>query len=142
MFPLILVLGFMGAVGMDLRVTTVIVFTISLGLAVDDTIHFMARFREEWQHEQGSGPGAYERAIERTFHGTGSAILLTTILLAAGFSALLFSNFPISQTFALCMEITVFGALIGDLVILPAALAVFKPFKQTPAEGDLPSAGA
>ena len=47
--------------------------------------------------------------------GTGSAIVLTTVLLGAGFSALLFSNFPISQTFAVCMEITVFGALIGDL---------------------------
>ncbi|MGE0707883.1 MAG: RND family transporter [Planctomycetota bacterium] len=133
--PLLLTLGVMGATGMDLRVTSVIVFTISLGLAVDDTIHFMVRFREEWRLERlGPEPSraeldeAYGRAIERTFRGTGGAIVATTVLLAAGFLALLFSRFPISRTFGLLLEITVIGALFGDLLLLPACLVTFKPF--------------
>jgi uncharacterized protein len=125
--PLLLTLGFMAAVGMDLRLTSVIVFTVSLGLAVDDTIHFMARFGEEWRNG-GVGPDAYEQALTKTFRGTGAAILLTTGLLASGFSALLLSRFPISQTFALCMEITVVGALVADMVVLPAVLVTLKPF--------------
>lgn len=133
--PLLLTLGFMGLVGMDLRVTSVIVFSVSLGLAVDDTIHFMARFRAEWEAEPHASLGdaaaidaAYTRALLRTFRGTGGAIVTTTILLAAGYSALLLSGFPITRVFGLCMEVTVIGALVGDLFLLPACLLVLKPF--------------
>ena len=157
--PLLLTLGFMGAVGMDLRVTSVIVFSVSLGLAVDDTIHFMARFRAEWAVEPPPPPGdraaldaAYLNAILRTCRGTGGAILTTTVLLAAGYSALLFSGFPITRVFGLCMEVTVIGALVGDLLLLPACLLILKPFPVARPEGPLaaefqpeppePSAGA
>ncbi|MBL4848165.1 MAG: MMPL family transporter [Planctomycetes bacterium] len=133
--PLLLTLGFMGAVGMDLRVTSVIVFSVSLGLAVDDTIHFMARFRAEWAAEPPPPVGdaaaldaAYVNALMRTFRGTGGAIVTTTVLLAAGYSALLASGFPITRVFGLCMEVTVIGALIGDLFLLPVCLLIFKPF--------------
>jgi predicted RND superfamily exporter protein len=135
--PLLLTLGFMGAVGMDLRVTSVIVFTVSLGLAVDDTIHFMVRFREEWKIAgAGLGPqpsaeasdAAYARAIDATFRGTGGAIVTTTVLLGIGYGVLMTSQFPISRVFGFCMEITVLGALAGDLIVLPACLATFKPF--------------
>lgn len=133
--PLLLTLGFMGLVGMDLRVTSVIVFSVSLGLAVDDTIHFMARFRAEWEAEPPTPPGdpgaldaAYLRALLRTYRGTGGAIVTTTVLLAAGYSALLFSGFPITRVFGLCMEVTVIGALLGDLFLLPACLLILKPF--------------
>lgn len=141
--PLLLTLGFMGLVGMDLRVTSVIVFSVSLGLAVDDTIHFMARFRAEWEAEPSPSPGdaaaldqAYLNALLRTFRGTGGAIVTTTVLLAAGYSALLLSGFPITRVFGLCMEVTVVGALIGDLFLLPACLLILKPFpvRAAPAE--------
>jgi len=137
-FPLLVTLGFMGLVGMDLRVTSVIVFTVSLGLAVDDTIHFMARFREEWRHELthgAAGRDPYAAAIERTFVGTGAAILATSVLLAAGFSVLLLSRFPITQTFALCLVITVLAAIVGDLLLLPACLAVLRPFRAATGRG-------
>ncbi len=133
--PLLLTLGFMGVAGMDLRVTSVIVFTVSLGLAVDDTIHFMARLREEWRPEV-DGPLAYEQALRRTFRGTGGAIVVTSVLLAAGFTALLLSAFPISRTFAVCMEITVLGALAADLLLLPACILILRPFGPAPALAD------
>lgn len=132
-FPLVVTLGFLGFVGWDLRVAIVIVFTISLGLAVDDTIHFMVRYREEY--EKGADE---EEALRRTFAGTGTAIFTTTILLAGGYGSLLLSGFPITRTFALCMEITVWAALVGDLLLLPACLLVFRPFRRSKAlEADL-----
>ena len=129
--PLLLTLGMMGLVGMDLRVTSVIVFTVSLGLAVDDTIHFMVRFREEWRLGEEADPDLlYQRALERTFASTGGAIVTTTLLLSLGFGALLFSRFPITRTFGILMEVTVIGALVADLLLLPACLALFKPFRR------------
>ncbi len=128
--PLVVTLGFMGLVGMDLRLTSVIVFTISLGLAVDDTIHCMARFREEWFRRP-----SYESALRRAYRGTGKAVVTTTVVLAVGFGVLLFSRFPVSRTFALCMEVTVIGALVADLVLLPACLVVLRPIRlKTPPE--------
>ena len=142
--PLLMTLGFMGLVGMDLRVTSVIVFSVSLGLAVDDTIHFMARFRAEWAAlcagPERPAPGdaaaldlAYQAALLRTYRGTGGAIVTTTVLLAAGYSVLLASGFPITRVFGLCMEVTVLAALAADLFLLPACLLVLKPFPLAPA---------
>jgi predicted RND superfamily exporter protein len=130
-FPLLITLGMLGALGLDLRVTSVIVFTVSLGLAVDDTIHFMVRLSEEWRRG-GVGPDAYQAAILRTFRGTGAAIVQTTILLGAGFAVLLTSSFPISRTFGVLLEVTVVGALVGDLLVLPAVLSLFAPRGASP----------
>lgn len=124
-FPLLLTLGVLGVVGLELQVPTIIVFSVALGLAVDDTIHFMVRFREEWRREAD-----YSTAMERTFRGTGLAIFTTSILLATGFSILLLSRFPITQKFGLGMLLIVLAALVGDLLVLPACLAVFRPFRS------------
>lgn len=125
-FPLVFTLGFMGLVGLDLRVTSVIVFSVSLGLAVDDTIHFMVRYRREQRSRAEIAP-----AVLATFRGTGSAILITSVLLAIGFASLLLSAFPISQTFGLLMLVTVLAAIVGDLLILPACLVILRPFGGT-----------
>ena len=131
-FPLLLTLGLMGTLGLDLQVATVIVFSVALGLAVDDTIHFMIRFREEWAVESvEDADERYARCIERTLRGTGQAIFATSLLLAVGYSVLLLSNFPITQRFGVGMLMTVSAALIGDLLVLPACLSVFKPFAKT-----------
>jgi uncharacterized protein len=125
-FPLLVTLGFMGLVGIPLRIASVIVFTVALGLAVDDTIHFMVRLREEWRRLP-PGHRSYQAAIERTGSGTGGAILVTSLVLASGFAVLLLSAFPVTTLFALCMEITVLAAIVGDLVLLPACLAIVHP---------------
>jgi len=139
-FPLVLTLGVMGLIGLDLQVPTVIVFSVALGLAVDDTIHFMVRFKEEWRAETTSDlDSRYRVSIEKTLRGTGQAIFATSVLLAAGYSVLLFSRFPITQKFGIGMLITVTGALIGDLLILPACLAAFQPMRV--ADGDQPDPG-
>ena len=131
-FPLVLTLGIMGAFGMDLQVPTIIVFSVALGLAVDDTIHFLVRFREELRVEPDLGSDdSYRQAIERTFRGTGQAIFATSVLLATGYSVLLLSSFPITRKFGVGMLLTVIGALLGDLFLLPACLAVWRPFRRS-----------
>jgi len=129
-FPLLVTLGVMGAIGLELQVPTIIVFSVALGLAVDDTIHFMVRFKEEWRGVvSGDAEARYERAILRTFRGTGQAIFVTSLVLAAGYSVLLASRFPITQKFGVGMLMTVTGALIADVLILPACLMIFKPYR-------------
>ena len=123
--PLILTMGFMGAMGMDMRVSSVVVFSVSLGLAVDDTIHFMVRYAEEWGIHQDAAV-----AVRRTFQGAGKAILGTTLLLGVGFGVLLLSHFPITRTFSTLMIMTLLGAVFGDLLLLPACLLLFQPFRH------------
>lgn len=115
--PLLAILGFMGIVGMDLDVTNVVIFSIALGLAVDDTIHMLSRFREE----QAMG-GATREVIERTLRGTGQAIVLTTVVLGSGMVTLMFSDFVATARFGGLTALTLGVALLADLIFLPALL--------------------
>jgi len=130
--PLVITLGYMGVRGYDMNVSNVIVFSVSLGIAVDDTIHFIARFREEI----GRGRELPE-AIRRTFFSAGRAIVLSSVLIGSGLSVLLFSEFVPTRRFAELVTVTVYAALLGDLLLLPACLALFwKPKKEKVAHLD------
>ncbi len=115
--PLIATFGYMGWAGITLNTTTIIIFAISLGLAVDDTIHFLARFKEELDRQ----PTTHD-ALMHTFYGAGRAILLTSVLLLTGLLVLLWSDFKPSVYFARLTAITIGGALLGDLLLLPPLL--------------------
>ena len=117
--PLIMTFGYMGAVSIDLNTTTIIIFAISLGLAVDDTIHFLARFREE----QLKRDDVYT-ALVHTYFGAGRAIMLTSVMLLAGLCVLMFSSFKPSSYFAILTAFTILGAVFGDLLILPPLLLI------------------
>ena len=86
--PLVITLGYLELRGYSLNMGNVIVFAISLGVAVDDTIHFLARFRTEI-----AGSTNVAAAIRRTCLGTGRAVLMTTILIVSGLVILLLSTF-------------------------------------------------
>jgi hypothetical protein len=118
--PLALTLGYMALRGYDMNVGNVIVFTISLGIAVDDSIHFLFRFREEMKQTADVA-----EAVRRTFAGTGRAILVTSLLIVTGLSVLLLSDFVPTRRFAELTSITMIGALVGDLFLLPACLLLF-----------------
>lgn len=115
--PLLATLAYMGIAGIDLNTTTVIIFAISLGLAVDDTIHFLARFREEMDRHDD-----VHTALLFTYFGAGRAILLTSVLLVSGLTILLFSDFIPTTYFGKLTGITIFGAVFGDLFLLPPIL--------------------
>ncbi len=125
--PLLLTLGYMGWRGYDMNTGNVIVFTISLGIAVDDTIHLLYRFREE-HHTQ---PNARE-ATRSALRGTGPAMVLTSLLIVGGLAVLLFSQFVPTRRFAELLMVTMAGALVGDLLLLPACLVLFSA-KEKPA---------
>ncbi|MBS0264942.1 MAG: MMPL family transporter [Planctomycetes bacterium] len=126
--PLFITLGYMGLRGYDMNVGNVIVFTICLGLADDNTIHLLYRFREELDRT-----GEVTQAIQRAFYGTGRAILATSLLLVAGTAVLMASNFVPTRRFAELTGVTIIGNLLGVLLLLPACLVLAWRVKSKPA---------
>lgn len=120
--PLVVTAGLMGWAGVDLNFSTVTVFTISLGLAVDNTIHFLSRFRVEMVEDQDP-----VEATRRTILGAGRPMIFTSILLTVGFAAILTSSFRLTFYFGLLGGVTILAALFADLFILPALMLVFRP---------------
>lgn len=115
--PLFFTLGTLGLIGADLQTSNVISFTVAVGLAVDDTIHFVVRYRAE----RLAGKDV-PQAISATFHGAGHPIVLTSLLLVAGFGVLTQSDLTSTRHFGLLSSVTMGAALVGDLLLLPAML--------------------
>lgn len=118
-FPLIMTLGYMNLRGYELTAGNVIVFAISLGIAVDDTIHFLARYRDARKVSSNID------AIESTLTSSGRAIVLTSVLVVSGLSILVFSDFVPTRRFAELTAVTICSALPGDVILLPALLKLF-----------------
>lgn len=127
MLPMALTAATLALAGEDLKITNIVSFTVALGLAVDDTIHFMVRYREE--RALGFGIDA---AIDRAMQGAGHAIVLTSVLLVAGFGVLSLSELASTRWFGLLTAVTLLGALLADLLLLPALLKVFDREEQAP----------
>jgi len=122
-FPLVVAASTLVFLGLNLQVGSAIAFTVCLGIAVDDTIHFIARFRRELEER-----GDVEEAVVHTFLTVGGALLVTTAVLFAGFGVVFFSTIAVSQLFAAIVCVALIAALLGDLLFLPALLVVFtKP---------------
>jgi uncharacterized protein len=115
--PLIWVCGMMFVLGIELKLTTAIIFTVAFGIAVDDTIHFMAKLKMEL--DKGK---SWLYAIKRTYLETGKAIILTTLVLVSGFSILTLSEFGVTFYSGLLIGISLVFALVSDLVLLPVLL--------------------
>jgi len=103
--------------GAGLQLTTVISLTIAFGIAVDDTIHFMNHYVRA--RNQGYDHGA---AVNRTLDRVGPALIATTLILCAGTTVIIFSVLPQVALFGALCVLTLFLALLGDLIILPALL--------------------
>jgi hypothetical protein len=112
--PLIIAGAILGFLGIELEAGISIIFAVIFGIAVDDTIHFMSRYKLA----RVSGLNV-EEAIKITFEETGKAIVLTTIVLFFGFLVMLFSINPPSVTVGLLISFTLLSALLADLLLLP-----------------------
>jgi len=129
-FPLVVTAAFLVLTGQSLEIVSVCAFTVCLGIAVDDTIHFLTRYQEERPHA-----GSDHEAIRRAFTGTGTALIMTTAVLVAGFVTVIFSDMRDQRIFATMGGLTIGSALFGDLVFLPAMLLQFaKPRDRGEAE--------
>lgn len=115
--PMFVLVAFMAVSGIGLKVSTAFIFAISFGIAVDDTIHFLARIRRE--RAEGRG---HEEAVRIAVTGTGRAMVQTTLVLVLGFGFLLTSEFLANFNFGLLSGVTLSAALIADLTLLPALL--------------------
>ena len=117
-FPLLATASIRAAIDTSLDIASATSFAICLGIAVDDTIHFLSRYR----HERSLGRDA-PTAIRHTFMTVGSALVMTTVVMVSGFASVMTSQLPTHVLFAAMACSTIGAALIGDLVILPALLA-------------------
>lgn len=120
--PLVLTLAWMSLTDIHLNTSTVIIFSISLGLAVDDTIHMLARFQEEMRAGRSR-----DEAIHVATRGSGRAIVVTSFMLLAGMVVIYQGSFVPTRLFAELTAVTIFGCLFGDIVVLPALLHRFWP---------------
>ena len=120
-FPLLVFFGLMGLSGAVLNLGTSIVASIALGIAVDNTIHFMTRLSAEVRKTSDQ-----EQALLTTLSTIGKPALYATAILFLGFLVLGFSRFVPIQEFGLLSAVTMLAALVGDLVLLPAMIATTK----------------
>jgi len=116
-FPIIMNFGLMGWIGIELSVVTSLIASIAIGLAVDDTIHYLVRYNREFKNDLDK-----ERTLQDTIQRVGKPIIFTTLTISLGFSVLLFSSFKPVTVFGLMMIITMFSALVGDLILLPSLM--------------------
>lgn len=121
--PLIWMCGMMWILGIEFKLTTAILFTVAFGIAVDDTIHFMSKLKLELAKGKNLIYG-----IKRTFIEAGRAIILTSIILIAGFGLLIFSQFGVTHFTGLLISFSLVFALLADLFLLPVLLFPLKKF--------------
>ena len=116
--PIILTLGIMGWLGLPIDLFTMLIGSIAIGLAVDDTIHFMHNYRR-YHHETGD----VQEAVRQTLLTTGRAMLVTTIVLSTGFFLYMFSDLSSLFNFGLLTGFTIIMALLADFFLAPALMA-------------------
>jgi len=121
------VLGVMGWLNIPLDMMTITIAAISIGIAVDDTIHYIHRFKDEFQKDR-----RYLPTMHRCHGSIGHAMYYTSITIIIGFSILVLSNFIPSVYFGLLTGLAMLIALLGALTLLPQMLILIKPFgKET-----------
>ena len=117
------VLGLMGWLGIPLDMMTITVAAITVGIAVDDTIHYIHRFKTEFEKD-----GDYIATMHRCHRSIGQAMLFTSLTIITGFSILVLSNFIPTIYFGLFTGFAMFMALVGALTLLPRLILLVKPF--------------
>jgi predicted RND superfamily exporter protein len=120
-----LVLGFMGWMNIPLDMMTITIAAISVGIAVDDTIHYIHRFKEEFLTDRN-----YLNTLHRCHSSIGHAMYYTSVTIIIGFSILALSNFIPSIYFGLLTGLAMIIALIAALTLLPQLIILVKPFGQ------------
>ena len=117
------VLGLMGWLGIPLDMMTITVAAITVGIAVDDTIHYIHRFKTEFEKD-----GDYIATMHRCHRSIGQAMFFTSLTIITGFSILVLSNFIPTIYFGLFTGFAMFMALVGALTLLPRLILLVKPF--------------
>lgn len=120
LFPLAATGSMLVVLGLHLEMVTVCVFTICVGIAVDDTIHFLTRYQEECKRG-----GDHQSIIRRSFTGVGSALIMTTLVLVTGLGSAILGDSRDARIFGIMGCLTLTAALLADILFLPALLSRF-----------------
>ena len=128
--PVVIVLGLMGWLNIPLDIMTITIAAICVGIAVDDTIHYLYRFRAEFAENPH-----YIQCMHRTHGSVAFALFYTTATITVGFSILTLSSFIPSIYFGLFTGLAMTAAFITDLTLLPRLLILTKPFGPEPTWG-------
>ena len=119
------ILGIIGLIGIPLDMMTITIAAITIGIAVDNSIHYIYRFREEFKKINN-----YNKTLDRCHSTVGIAILNTSITIVFGFSILIFSNFIPTIYFGVFTGIAMLLAMISVLTLLPKLILTYKPFGE------------
>lgn len=125
--PLVITAGIMGWVGVPLKPSTVLVFSVALGIAIDITIRFLINYKQELPHQEFDR----KKTVIETIHSTGISIIYTSLVLIAGFIIFSFSGFGGTQALGWLTSITLITATLTNLVLLPALLIGLEKSKKS-----------
>jgi predicted RND superfamily exporter protein len=124
--PLLITAGIMGWTGVRLKPSTVLIFSVALGIAIDVTIRFLVNYRQDLPKLN------YDRKLTviKTIHSTGISIIYTSLVLIAGFIIFCFSSFGGTQSLGWLTSLTLVTATVTNLVLLPSLLISLTRFKK------------
>ena len=122
MIPAVLSFGLMGLLGIPLDADTLLIAPIIIGIAVDDTIHFMTHYRVDLART-----GSMSQALMSTVRDVGQAVMFTTMIIALSFALLSFSGHLGMAKMGFFGALAIFVALLCDLFLIPAMIITFKP---------------
>ena len=116
--PLLITAGIMGYVGVPIKPSTILVFSIAFGISVDDTIHFLAKYRQELQANNWK----IRKSVYAALRETGVSMFYTSIVLFFGFSVFIISSFGGTVALGALVSITLLFAMLSNLLLLPSLL--------------------
>ncbi|MFT6387692.1 MAG: putative RND superfamily exporter protein [Cellvibrionaceae bacterium] len=125
MLAALAVLGGMGLAGIPLDMMTITIAAIAVGIGVDDAVHYIYRYREEFAKEKN-----YVRAMHNAHGSIGKAMYYTSVTVIVGFSILALSKFIPSIYFGLLTGLAMFAAIVASLTLLPKLIIMFKPLGE------------
>lgn len=123
-FPAAIMLGIWGFFVGEVNLAVAVVFGITLGIVVDDTVHFMAKYLRGYKLSNGDS----EKAIHYAFEHVGAALVTTTVVLALGFGMLALSEFNVNGILGIMVSMTIVIALVFDFLFLPTMMVMLKNF--------------
>ena len=137
-FPAAIMLGIWGMFVAEVNLAVAVVFGVTLGIVVDDTVHFLSKYLRGYKLSNGNT----EKAIHYAFEHVGAALVTTTIVLALGFGMLALSDFNVNGILGIMVSMTILIALVFDFLFLPSMLMMLKSFihpnSTAPIENDNP----
>jgi len=131
--PLVITAGIMGLTGIPLKPSTVLIFSIVFGISVDDSIHFLAKYRQELFQNRFFVPVA----VSKTLRETGASMMYTSVILFAGFVIFAGSDFGGTVALGILTSVTLLIAMFTNLILLPALLISFDDGKRNPKDHPL-----